>query len=157
MSKLTQRTITWFALALGVFWLLTTGFQTIAPAVEEPPLVYSNQPFPVESPTYADGVLKMEINRCNTLGKTFDFEFVRVLQSLDGGRSVLLNTDRSIALDTPTCSHGVTNLQLPDGVAPGRYQVVGIITAPGKFKHEHKIPYVSQPFDILPAMTPVGG
>lgn len=142
--------MTFLAFLLMSLWLLVTGFQTIASSVEQPPLVYQNQPFPVVGSVYEDGLLHLRIERCNTTGRTFDFEFVRVLQSEEGSRSVLLNNDRSIALAQPNCTSVVTNLQLPDNVEPGRYRMIGIITAPGQFRHEFKIPYSSEPFDILP-------
>lgn len=154
MSKLTAKAMTIIALGIGLLWIATTGFSTLAPALEQPPLVYSNIPFPVIEPTYADSPVRMEVHRCNTRGMLFDFDFVRQLHSVDGGKSYMLGSDSSIA--QPGCQEGFTNFDLPEGVLPGRYEVIGIITAPGQYNPKHKIVYSSQVFTILPARGPHG-
>jgi hypothetical protein len=146
---MSHRSMTVLVFVLGLLWLATTGFQTIAPALEGPPMTYRNIPFPVYQPVYAGGVISMNIERCNLTDHTFDFDFVRVLHSLDGGMSIIMASDRSIATVGP-CLNGIATFQLPPEARPGRYEVIGIVTAPGRFRREFKIPYSSEPFDILP-------
>jgi len=143
-----QRTMTLVVLCIGLFWMGTTGFQTVAPFFEQPPLVYRNQPFPVQGPTYVGGHLDMEIDRCNITDRTFDFDYVRVLVPIEGSQSVFLVSERSIA--TPDCLRAVTSVDLPDHIRPGWYYMLGIVTVAGRFRQSFKLPYRSEPFEVLP-------
>lgn len=132
---------------MGVVLLLWIGLEA-APYLEQNPISYTNQPFPVDGPIRPGGVIPMHVIRCSSLQDTTDIEFARSLIRVDGEtRAYSLGDGRSVVL--PGCMESLTGTSVvPENVVPGYYQVVGVVTVNGAAR-THKVSYRSATFEVI--------
>lgn len=130
---------------LATLWIAAQLVQVFEPD----PIEYWNQPFPVDDPVSAGQPIPIHIVRCNTTGEIGDFTYSRVIRSMEGGMNYQLADGSAVNLDgCPTTSMAL-NIIAPPQVAPGRYEVIGVVHVQGRLR-DHKIVYRSEIFTVEP-------
>lgn len=119
-----------------------------APYLEQPPLVYTRLPIPVDPQPVAPGQpIPLHIERCNRLDHQLYLQPAHTLQNLDTGRSYFLPSMPAVA--RPGCGSAlVTSSIVPDDAPDGRYQLFGVVRVEGTNK-SFDVSYSSEPFTVV--------
>lgn len=104
----------------------------IGRVVEQPPIRWTNQPFPTNDPIPVGGALSTYVERCNSTGRTLMTTVARrLVEDATGHITILLPT---AGIVEPGCTSQTGGGDLPRNVAPGVYHVEYLIQVDGTFK-----------------------
>lgn len=116
---------------------------------ESPYLTYGNLPFEATPAVRAGETIDLVVQRCNAARTKRNYTTTRVLTNIDVGTVLLLP---SVVVDIePGCTSSISRIhQIPATAAPGVYRLSGVAMVSGLVMN-HRVPWVSRPFEVLPA------
>lgn len=112
-------------------------FYIIGFFVEQPPVYFTNIPFPVEDVNLnPGGEFAFTVSRCNDYDKAVTYEFTQVLRNIETGYEYVLPGGISTA--PPGCNeiHSIPK-EIPDYVRNGTYILRFDLNIPGFFREHH--------------------
>lgn len=116
--------------------------------IERQPMVYTNVPFPVESPAHADQALKITVERCNFSGRDLTYTFTRTVKNTQTGETWALPLGGADI--EPGCLTVQSRVNvLPDDLPPGRYVLSAVSQVPGQYR-VFTVPWRTQEFEVVP-------
>lgn len=135
--------------ALFVLVLLIVVFTpSIGYLTEQPPIRWTNSPFPTQDPVTPDQPLKTYVSRCNDWDRPIGTTVVRRLVNAKTGVTTTLVLAGGIV--DPGCSDVTGGIGLPQSVAPGRYYIEQLVHVSGRWR-EFDIPLRTQTFTVVPS------
>lgn len=119
---------------------------------EQPPVRWTNIPFPTNDPVSPDEPLSTIVERCNDSTSTVMTTVARRLVREDTGQATTLPPGGGIVDPGGTgtekdCTKVTGGIGLPPGVAPGRYHVEQIVAVEGRWR-TFQIPMRTQSFTV---------
>lgn len=149
--QVTKPRYPWWKHPWAVCWVLVAVSAVglaLAMVFEPDPILYQNQPFPVDGPVRAGEPIPIHVTRCNTTGEVGDFSYTRVLRSRDGGMNYQLVDGTAVNLEGCPTSSLSLGLLAPPQMVPGHYELIGVVHVNGRFR-DHKIIYHSEVFEVV--------
>ena len=147
---LLTRTFTHLVHVTALLTLIVFGCLFWAFVFERPFLYYVNQPFPAASAVRAGEAVELFVERCSRSRHRRSYMTSHTMVNAKTGTAELL-PDVWIDIE-PGCSTSISRINvIPKNTQPGIYTVSGVALAEG-IVLTHKVPWVSQPFEVLPAL-----
>lgn len=137
------------ALTVFIITVLVTSFTILGfYFFEKPKMYYKNLPFPVQPHVLKPGqAVPSYVERCNTDDGLTTYTITRVLQSMDGGESIVLPPIQVILEPGCKASKSLVSV-IPYGTKPGTYRMIGKATLDGTVR-KFVVDWYTQPFEVV--------
>lgn len=133
----------------GALLAIAGALYMYATRIEQPYLYYQNLPFPTETKVIAGDAVLLAVERCSRADEVRSYGTTHTLTDVDSRQSVLMpNVQVSIE---PGCHRSISKINvIPSDTKSGRYVVSGVAAVDGVFVI-HRVPWYSEPFDVIAA------
>lgn len=123
-----MRTLLWFIFFASLIVFTNLGY--ILTALSDPPLVYTNIPFPLERKVYYPGdTISFDVKRCVYSSKPIVVTITRHFVNIETDQIITLNNDFKTLPAGCTRQENVLYSLMPENMSEGFYKMEGVNTA----------------------------